>query len=92
MIVQDNKEIKAGIKYSELIKVALNSPIQGGYTISDISQRVKLLDILQKAEKEGSKDLVLEDADFLALSKILHETKWNVVSRTILNLVNEFNK
>lgn len=88
----NNTQVETEVKTIELLKVGLNSPVQGGYTILDIAIRVKLLDLIEKAEKENLSELEIEDADFKALAKIIKDTKWSVISRSILNFVNEFDK
>lgn len=90
IVVIDNAQVNAKIRTTDLIKVGLNSPVQGGYTISEIAFRIRLLDIVDKADKEDLSEIEIEDADYQALAKIIKDTKWGVVSKTILDFVTEF--
>jgi hypothetical protein len=92
VVIQNNQQIKTEIKTIELLKVALNSPVQGGYTVSDMAQRIKILDNIEKADKANSTEFQLEDTDYQALATLVRDTKWSVISRTIVNFVNEFDK
>lgn len=91
-LIINQTQIETELKTTELLRVALNSQVQGGYSIADIAMRVKLLDIVEMAEKDNATELKFEDASFDALAKIVKETKWSVVSRFILDFVNEFDK
>jgi len=91
-LIINHNQIETELKTIELLKVALNSPVQGGYSIADITIRVRLLDSVEMAERDNASELKLEDASFAALAKIVKETKWSVVSRFILDFVNEFDK
>lgn len=91
-LIINNTQIETEIRTTDLIKVALNSPVQGGYSISDISFRIKLLDMTNLAEKEEATEIKLEDTDYQEFTKIVKETKWSVVSKIILDFVNDFDK
>lgn len=91
IVVVDNQQIKTEIKYSDLIKSAVNTPVEGGYTVSEIAQRIRILDIIESAEKIKADKVEFEDSDFSVLSNLVKNTKWSVISRTIVNFVNEFN-
>lgn len=90
VIIHNNQEVKTEIKYSELLRVAINNPAQGGYTVSDMAQRIKLLDVVSKAE--GSEEVSFEDTDFITLKNLVKETKWSIISKTIVDFVNELDK
>jgi hypothetical protein len=90
-IIINNTEVEADVRTADLIKVALNTPVEGGYSISDISLRIRILDIVEKAEREKVTEIQIEDNDYQALSTMVNQAKWTVVSREILSFVNEFN-
>ena len=91
-VLINNKQIKTEISYSDLLKVAINAPAQGGYSVSEMSQRLKLFDAVDQAEKNNDGKVAFEDSDFEALKKLVKDTKWSVVSRSVVDFVNEFDK
>lgn len=91
-VVVNNQQVKTEIQTSDLLKIAINSPVQGGYTVTEMAQRLKMLDIVDKAEKSNAIVVDFEDADFTVLAKLVKDTKWNVISRTIVDFVSEFDK
>lgn len=88
-VVVQGREVEIELSTADLLKTALNSPVQGGYSINDISIRVRLLDLVSKSEKANS-SLELEDADFNSLSEIVQGARWAVVSRFIKDFVEQF--
>lgn len=86
-----------------LLKVALNHVGKNeGLSVTEMSQRMKILDILSEnpeydAEDGAftdihlsmSKEINLEDADFLRLKELFKDVKWKIVSRFIINLSEE---
>jgi hypothetical protein len=87
----------------DLLKVAINNPQEGGFTVDEMMKRVRLLNKLEEYQsmfkvEEGKFDdsyleksdvLELEDADFLKLKELFRQVKWGVVSKTIIDLHNE---
>lgn len=94
--LKDNVDINGvnteiNLKTTELLKICINSPSEGGYNISDLMIRLKLLDLVDKADKKKAKTIEFEDADFNKLSEIVMSTKWNILSKKILEFVQLFN-
>ena len=90
VVIHNNQEVRTEIKYSELLRVAINNPVQGGYTVSDMAQRIKLLDVVSKAA--DSNEVHFEDADYNVLKTLVKDTKWSIISKTIVDFVNEIDK
>jgi len=90
----------------DLLKSAINNPVQGGFNVDEMIKRLRLLGIVEKHKdlfeinSEEFKDefleikatLELEDADFSKLKELFKEMKWGVVSKTIVDLSNELDK
>lgn len=88
-----------------LLKAAVNNITQqGGISVSEMSNRIRILDILNKHPEcdveDGKfeerhlllrKEIQLEDADYESLKKLYSEVKWKVVCRFIVELSNELN-
>jgi hypothetical protein len=88
-----------------LLKAALNNIPQGsGISVTDMSNRLKILEILNSHPEcdveEGrfeerhlaiTKDIQIEDADFETLKKLFVEIKWKVVAKFVVELSNELN-
>jgi hypothetical protein len=88
-----------------LLKAALNNiPQNSGISVTDMSNRLKILDILNKHPEcdaeEGKfeerhlsirKEVELEDADFETLKKLYSEIKWKVVAKFVVELSDELN-
>lgn len=84
MINGDNVEQE--FKTVELIKAAVNFTPPGGFDFTDMSNRLRILSFIDNAN--GAEELALEDSDYDNLRQYVKATKWGVVSRTILEFVN----
>lgn len=73
---------------AELIIMAINCPKQGGFTIDDMTERLRIKDALDKNTDEQV--LTLEDNDFKNLSKLVKECRWNFISGFTLEFINSF--
>lgn len=71
-------------KYSDLIKVCINAPVQGGFNIQQIKQRLRIADAL---ETDG--DLKFEDNDADNLEEIVSEFKWATVHKDVVQFVED---
>ena len=90
----------------DLLKSAINNPTQGGFNVDEMTKRLRLLNEVDKHKstfeiEEGKFDdsllerkaiLELEDADYTKLKELFKEMKWGVVSKTIIEIHNEFDK
>jgi len=90
----------------DLLKSAINSPTKEGFSVDEMIKRVRLLGEVDKHKamfeiEEGKFDdsllqrkatLELEDADYTKLKELFKEMKWGVVSKTIIEIHNEFDK
>jgi hypothetical protein len=90
----------------DLLVVAINKPVEGGFNVEEMRKRIRLLNELDKhkdlfkgtekikpedsVEKFPKANFELEDADYDNLKELVHGTKWGLVSRTILELCEEF--
>lgn len=88
----NNQIIETEIKYTDLMKLAINSPVQGGYSVSEMSQRIRLMDTIEKAEKTAVTEIQFEDTDYAVLAKLMKDAKWSVISKAIVEFVQEFDK
>jgi hypothetical protein len=85
-VVVNGNEIEQEFKTIELIRQATNFTPPGGFNAADMINRIRILDVLEKANGE----LNLEDADFENLKKYVKETRWGVISKTIVEFINQF--
>ena len=90
----------------DLLKSAINNPTQGGFNVDEMTKRLRLLNEVDKRKDlfeitDGKFDdamleikatIELEDADFTKLKELFKEMKWGVVSKTIIEIHNEFDK
>lgn len=90
----------------DLLKTAINNPVQGGFDVDEMIKRLRLLEKLDAHKEVFSKEhssieenylsvnenLELEDADFDKLKELFKNCKWGVVSQTIVDLHQEFSK
>jgi len=96
-VLLNYKAVEMTFVTSDLIRTVVNQPIKGGFSASDMVSRIRIIDRLAAAESElivpdSEKTLDLEDADYKALSTMVAETRWPVVSKTILAFVDSFKK
>lgn len=57
------------------------------FTIEDIRQRLPLVEKLEAYEKEGTKEILVEDSEFALLAQAIQQSTWSGVSRGALLLV-----
>lgn len=88
-----------------LLKAAVNNiPTQSGISVSEMSNRLKILEALNKHPEcdvdDGKfedrhllirKEIELEDADYDTLKKLFSDVKWKVVCKFIVELSQELN-
>jgi transcriptional regulator len=90
----------------DLLKSAINSSTKEGFNVDEMTKRLRLLNEVDKhkdlfeitdgkfddAMLERKATLELEDADYTKLKELFKEMKWGVVSKTIIEIHNEFEK
>jgi hypothetical protein len=74
--------------FSDLIRIALNSPPPGGFTPTVMRQRARIDDILDKS-KPGDV-LKLEDADVETVKSALQGCQWLIRSKDLIELFGLF--
>ena len=89
----------------ELLRICINEQKpDGGFTVDEMMKRVRLLNKLEEHQsmfkvEEGKFDdsyleksdvLELEDADYDLLRSLVLSSKWQVVSRSIVEFYNSF--
>lgn len=82
-IIDESKDPKVTYNYGELLKLGINNPPQGGFSISEMKVRLKIWGILDTA---GTKNIELEDADFNILKSRFDEFKWAQAHEDIVAL------
>lgn len=96
-VIVNNKTIEIDITTVELLKTTINSPVQGGYSVSEMMTRIKLLDKVQEVEK-SIKDgnipttIAFEDSEFTHLGKLVKDSKWVILSKFIVDFTQSFDK
>lgn len=73
------------VTYKVLLQNCLNQVPQAGFTPEEMRKRIKVLDVLEKAE--GT--LELEDADSEVLKACVKEMKWALLNKDVLALCDE---
>lgn len=82
------KDTEIPINTVDLLKICINTPIEGGYSISDLSLRLKLLDKIQSTKEDF---IDFEDQEFMGLCGIIKSAKWNILSKKVLEFIQLFN-
>ena len=78
----NGKMTKGPITTLDLIEIAINSPIKGGYSITEMRERLRIKAATSKLDKDAVQ-LTLEDADYEKLKQLVTETRWGIVSQFI---------
>ena len=90
----------------DLLKSAINSPSQQGFSVDEMMKRLRLLEHIDKHKDlfdikpedfndsmlERTATLELEDSDFSKLKELFKEMKWGVVSKFIVEISKELDK
>lgn len=67
------------LNYADLIKVVTNQPVQGGYSVFDMSMRLSL----QGSCVDAKETIEIEDERFKYLQGIVKTSKWNILHADI---------
>lgn len=89
-----NKEVKIKVQdklmlRSDLLSIVTNNPPERGLTISAMRERIKILDIIEKADKE---DIMMEDAEFNTLKKLYDDYGWTAPHKDIIELADHLDE
>ena len=79
-------DVNKEMDYRDLIGVALDVPPQGGFTPKDIRERNRIQEALDKSTNV----IVLEDADFDALDKIIKDSRWSIRDKELNIFLQKF--
>lgn len=88
----------------ELLKMAINTTPQQGFNVDEMQKRLRLLAELDKHKNdfhieekdfndsllERTAELELEDSDYAKLKELIKDSKWGVISQSIVELCNQF--
>lgn len=77
--IKDGEEFK---KYSDLITLICNMPVQGGFSITDISMRTKIMEACESATDK----IELEDLRVDYLKAISATSKWGILHKDLVAL------
>jgi len=70
------------IKYTELLKSAVNSPKEGGFSPVEMRERLKILDALDNS-KNG--EIKLEDEDIKLLAELVKDQRFSIVHQGFID-------
>lgn len=74
--------------YSDLLQLTINHPSsQGGFSLSDIRARLKILDVLIAA----TDTITLNDSDFALIKQVFESHKWPAVHKDIIEFSDYLN-
>lgn len=73
-----------------LLKECLDGMPEGGFTITEFKIRARLDEKLNQQIGSDTKEIVLEDADFRELCRIVSAYKWNNRAPFLVNFAMEF--
>jgi len=65
----------------ELLSIVLNQPLARGMNMSEMRQRIKILDSIEASDKS---ELKLEDSDFSYMKKTFEEFNWLVPHKDLI--------
>ena len=88
----------------DILKICANKAVEGGFSVDEMKARIRLLNELDKhqglfkkefpendeAALQVTAELELEDADYAKLKELAKSTKWGIVSKTIIELIDSF--
>lgn len=74
---------KSGMTYAELGLIALNNPPQGGWTTSEMRDRLKVVGKLE--DNTEAVTINLEDAEFNKLTECMKGVKWNFMHKDLVS-------
>ena len=92
--------------FYELLKSVINNPVQGGFSVEEMQQRIRLMNKVKEHQadfdiKESEFNdsmlnrtavLELEDADYEKLKQLVNDMRWGVVAESIVEFSEEFKK
>lgn len=73
------------ITFADLIRVVCDQVPQGGLSVSDMRERIRILSVIE----EDGDTFDFEDADAIALKRLTTEMRWSVISKDIIMFVED---
>lgn len=77
------------LRTADLIAIAVNNAPAGGYNVSQMMDRLKILSKIEKLPEEAV-ELSLEDAEYTNLGVWVKDVKWGILSQFIVDFVQSF--
>ena len=84
-----NGDIPIQVKYIELLKSAVNIPKEGGFSPTEMQERLKILDAL---DISINGEIKLEDKDIKLLASLVKEQRFNIVHQGFIDYANYIQK
>lgn len=78
------KEENKFILYSDLCKICINKTPEGGFTIEEMSKRLRIMEVLNKKKDK----IILEDFDFEILKACIKNIKWGFMHKDLVEFNN----
>jgi len=94
MVKITNKVVKVGereLSYADLIRTSVQNPPQGGFSVKEMKDRMRILDAVDLAEKNKA-EIQLEDADAERLAACVAQMRWAVLDPAIVGFCDEVAK
>jgi hypothetical protein len=73
------------VTYADLIKYCLDTPPQGGFSVSEMSKRIKILDILENSESGANLSFGKDQGN--TIMQCIDSSKWSRMHRDITEFV-----
>jgi len=78
-------EDKLEVRYIDLLKSAVNTGKEGGFSPSEMKERLRILEVLDKSKDE----LKIEDADAKILAGLVKDQKFVIVHQGFVDYAEE---
>lgn len=78
------------LKYADLIKIVCNTPMQGGFGITDIKSRIAILAACENIEADA--EILLENTDAAYLQTTIKNMKWSFFHKDLVTFTEDVEK
>jgi hypothetical protein len=87
--ISKNGKTDEKVSYLDFIRMAVSAPPPGkGFVYEDMRKAFRIIDVVEKAEKDKATEIVFEDTDAEVLKQHVKQCQWAMLDRDVMAFCN----
>jgi hypothetical protein len=87
-IFVNGQYMEVEIATTNIIRNIIHQPKEGGYTIKDIRDRLKIIEYLDKVDENKLDSTYIDHDSYELIRNLAKTSKWDVVSKSVIYFIN----